>query len=185
MTPIVTLLPQLRVLAAIRQLSTTRPAVVLIDGGSGSGKSTLADAVHNEWPGSQLVRLENIYPGWDGLEAASAQLQHFVLEPFAHGLPARWREWDWAADAPAGWHPVDSAAPLLIEGSGALSRANRALAHLGIWVECAAGAGERYRRAMARDDEQHAAHWERWDRQETAFAVREHPSEIADLIVVT
>jgi hypothetical protein len=28
-----------------------------------------------------------------------------------------------------------------------------------------------------------AAHWDRWARQERAFAAREHPRELADVIV--
>ena len=172
-------------LAAIQSLHTSRPGIVLIDGGSGSGKSHLADAVHAEWPGSQLLRLDNLYPGWDGLEAASAQLHHSGLEPLALGLSARWQEWNWNSNAPGAWHSVDAAAPLLVEGSGALSRANRALAHLGVWVECAAGVEERYRRAMARDGELYAPHWDRWARQEAAFAAREKPIESADLIIPT
>ena len=47
--------------------------VVLIDGPSGAGKSTLADALVAHWPRPntpQLVRMDDIYPGWDGLDAA-------------------------------------------------------------------------------------------------------------------
>jgi uridine kinase len=51
-----------------------RPALVLVDGPSGSGKSTLADALVRDGdpaallpPGAQLLRLDDVYPGWDGL----------------------------------------------------------------------------------------------------------------------
>src|SRR5690606_29833513 len=49
-------------------------AVVLIDGRSGSGKTTLATALAARLPGTQLVRLDDFYPGWDGLEAGSAHV---------------------------------------------------------------------------------------------------------------
>ena len=43
----------------------TRPgAILLIDGRSGSGKSELATAIAAA-TGSQVVRLDDLYPGWD------------------------------------------------------------------------------------------------------------------------
>jgi uridine kinase len=155
---------------------TARP-VVLIDGRSGSGKSTLASELVSGWPGAQLVRLDDVYPGWDGLEAGSAQVAERML---AASDPA-WRRWDWAAGAPAEWNPIDPEHPLVVEGSGALSRANRALATFGIWVEL--DEATRKQRALERDGDTYAPHWDRWAAQEVAFANREHPRENADLVV--
>ncbi len=45
---------------------------ILIDGRSGSGKTELARAIVDDWPGAQLVRLDEVYPGWHGLAAASS-----------------------------------------------------------------------------------------------------------------
>lgn len=44
--------------------------ILLIDGHSGSGKTTFAARVHGAlgWP---VIHLEDVYPGWDGLAAAS------------------------------------------------------------------------------------------------------------------
>ena len=56
-------------LALIR--SAPRTAVILIDGPSGAGKSTLADRLIAAWPtdaAPQLVRLDDVYPGWGGLD---------------------------------------------------------------------------------------------------------------------
>lgn len=164
-----------------------RPPVVLVDGGSGSGKSTLARRLVAQWasyrPGEEasLVRLDDIYPGWDGLEAAALQLTDDLLAPWAAGAPARWRRWDWAAGSPAEWHTVDPATALVVEGSGALSGASRALATLGVWVEL--DAAERRRRALARDGELYESHWDRWAAQEARFAAREHPDRRADVVI--
>lgn len=160
------------VLARIR--SSPRP-VVLVDGGSGSGKTTLAPSLAQALD-AQLVRLDDIYPGWDGLEAATAHVHEFVLSS-----DPRWQRWDWTADAPAEWHLLDANRPLVIEGCGSLSRANRQLATFGIWVEL--DAESRKVRALERDGEAYAPYWDRWARQEAAFAGREHPQLLADVIV--
>ena len=90
------------------------PVVVLIDGPSGAGKSTLADRILDAWPSAAwpatrpatrptLIRLDDIYPGWNGLAAASAHLTEHVLRPHRAGLPGAWRRYDWGTGAPAEW----------------------------------------------------------------------------------
>jgi hypothetical protein len=152
--------------------------VVLLDGGSGSGKSTLATALVSAWPGAvSLVRLDDVYPGWDGLAAASEHVREHILS----GECPRWRRWDWQAGRPGEWHAVDPALPLIVEGCGSLSRANRALATLGVWLEL--DEAERKRRALARDGDLFAPHWDRWAEQERRFAEREHPRQLADVVL--
>lgn len=56
---------------------------------------------------------------------------------------------------------------LVVEGVGALSAANRALADLGIWVD--APAEVRKQRALARDGDTYRPHWDRWAAQEEVF----------------
>ena len=148
--------------------------VVIIDGGSGSGKSTLARRLAPLLD-AQLVRLDDIYPGWDGLEAASANVTKHVLDQH------RWQRWDWAADRPAEWHELDPDLPLVIEGSGALSRANCRLATFALWIEL--DAAERRRRALERDGDTYAPHWDRWAAQEAAFFERERPDLLADVVI--
>ncbi|HEX7835187.1 MAG TPA: hypothetical protein VF479_06930 [Pseudolysinimonas sp.] len=161
-------------LAAVAAASGTRP-VVLIDGRSGAGKTTLAERLA-PLLGAQLVSLDDLYPGWGGLEAGSAAVRETVLRDVDPG----WTRWDWASGEPAEWHPVDPAAPIVIEGCGALSRANRAIATFGIWIEV--GAAERRRRALEREPG-FAPHWAEWARQEREFAAREHPKSLADQVV--
>ncbi|MHC5795735.1 AAA family ATPase [Lacisediminihabitans sp. FW035] len=166
--------PDARALIARVRL-TPRP-VILIDGGSGSGKTTLASALAPAL-GAQLVRLDNLYPGWNGLEAASAAVHDDVLATVSPG----WRRWDWTTGAPAEWHGLDASRPLVIEGSGCLSRANRARATFGIWVEL--DAPTRKQRALDRDGEAYAPHWDRWAAQEREFGSREHPWRLADVVL--
>lgn len=150
--------------------------VVLIDGGSGSGKTTLATSLAPAL-GAQLVRLDDFYPGWDGLESASASVFHNVLALSNPG----WCRWDWTTESAAEWHSIDAALPLVIEGSGCLSRDNRARASFGIWVEL--DAPTRKRRALARDGDAYAPHWDRWAAQEREFGLREQPWRQADVVL--
>jgi nicotinamide riboside kinase len=61
--------------------------VIAIDGRAGSGKSTLATALA-EALDCPVVRLEQVYPGWDGLAAGVESLVADVLAPLADGRRA-------------------------------------------------------------------------------------------------
>ncbi|MBV5242292.1 MULTISPECIES: hypothetical protein [Mycolicibacterium] len=154
---------------------------VLVDGRSGSGKSTLADRMQQCWPASEVVRLDDIYPGWDGLSWASEHVGSALLEPRSEGRPGRWRRWDWASDAPDGWHVVEAGRRLIVEGVGALSPANRALADLGVWVDTPDAV--RKQRALTRDGDLYRPHWDRWAAQELEYIARCDPRAVADYVV--
>jgi uridine kinase len=160
--------------------------VILIDGPSGSGKTELAVRMRAHWVGADtptLVHLDDIYPGWDGLDAASEHLAVNLLEPLRAGGGARWRRHDWSTGEAAEWHDVDPAHPLIVEGCGALSRRNAALADLAIWVE--ADDETRKARAIARDGVGYLREWDRWDAQWQRFVQRENPRASATVIVPT
>ena len=158
----------------IQDAAGSRRPVVLLDGRSGSGKSGLAASLAPTLD-AQLLSLDDLYPGWEGLEAGSEVVHETVLRALDPG----WMRWDWASEGVAGWHPIDPDRALLIEGCGALSRANRALATFGIWLEL--DAAERHRRFSGRDAGRFDDHWDEWAAQEDAFIAREHPRELADL----
>lgn len=166
--------------------------VILIDGPSGSGKTELALRMRDGWVGEDrptLLHLDDIYPGWDGLEAASVQIAEHVLQPLreqrlgGEHRPSQWQRYDWAAGCAAEWHELDPALPLIIEGCGALSRQNAQLADIRIWVE--ADDTVRKDRALARDGELYAREWDRWEVQWRAFVRRENPRALATLVVPT
>lgn len=150
---------------------------ILIDGRSGAGKSQLALDIVAELTGAQLVRLDDIYPGWDGLEEGSAHVYEHVLSADA----PRWQRWDWVRGERAQWHELDPERPIVIEGCGALSSRNRALASLGIWIDL--DEASRRARVVARDGERVLEFWDRWAAQEDAFIARENPRDLADLVV--
>ena len=159
-----------RILAAVTDI---RP-VILIDGRSGSGKSSLARELAPALD-AQLVRLDDLYMGWEGLEATSGRIRTDIL------LANRWQRWDWDLDAPAEWHELDPDRALIVEGSGALSRANRELATLGVWVKL--DDSTRKVRALARDGTDYEAHWDVWSAQEERLISRERPDLFADIVI--
>ena len=150
--------------------------MVLIDGGAGSGKTTLAASLAASWPGDgvQLVGLDEVYPGWHGLAPAAAAVPELIS---GDGFTT----WDWQQDRPGQWRALDPAVALIVEGCGALTPASRELAGLAIWLEL--DAATRRARALARDGELFAAHWEEWAEQEAAHWRADHPRELAHLIV--
>jgi uridine kinase len=93
----------------------------------------------------------------------------------------RWRRFDWDSNTLAEWHTLDPSRPIVVEGCGALSAANRKLATLGLWVEL--DDATRKRRALLRDGDSYAPHWDDWAVQEEAFIAREQPIQRADAIV--
>jgi uridine kinase len=158
--------------------------VVLIDGPSGAGKSTLASALVQHWPrqaAPQLVRLDDVYPGWEGLDAAAEQVVTRMLEPLRGQGTGSWQRWDWATQSAGEWHPLTAQQGLVIEGCGALSRASAPLADVTVWVE--ADDSVRKRRALERDAGGFDAHWDMWQEQFDRFTAREHPRRRALLVL--
>lgn len=158
------------------------PPTVLIDGRSGSGKTTLAARLRAQWPGAvQVIALDDIYPGWDGLAQGAEAVRSQILQPLGAGREAHWRRWDWARSAP-GVHMVTAPGlPLIVEGSGSLTAASAALAPVRVWLESPADV--RRERALARDGDSYRLHWERWARQEDRHVQVDAPHTLATILV--
>jgi hypothetical protein len=171
------------VLRAVAVCARAYP-VVLIDGRSGAGKTSLARLLVDQWPGGrvQLVALDWIYPGWDGLDAGVQAARATVIAPHARGKAGSWRRWDWDADAPAEEHAVDPALPLIVEGSGLLTAATAPFGDVRVWVDAPDAA--RRRRALDRDGDLYRPHWERWAVQERRHLDRDDPQSLATVEVV-
>lgn len=178
-----------RVLAHLRvgapRLGETR--LLCVDGPAGSGKTTLASKVHGalnaSGAGSTLLHLDHLYRGWDDLAATPARVRADLLEPIMAGRPGRYRRWDWPTSRLAEEHLVTPSPYLVIEGVGAGAQLLATFATTLVWLDL--DTATRKRRALARDGETFAAHWERWTRQERGLFARERTWERAHLVVKT
>ena len=168
------------VAAVLEAARGIRTPVVLIDGPSGAGKSTLADAVLARWPGPRpaLVRLDDVYPGWTGLERAGTDLARTLVPPTRRGAVGSWRRWDWARDRPGRLERVrPGRTGLIIEGCGAFTAGGTVVDAVRVWV--VAPDGTRKRRALARDAGAYDPFWEVWERQWRRHVRRTSPERLA------
>ncbi|MDU0326692.1 hypothetical protein RWH43_07980 [Microbacterium sp. KSW2-21] len=169
--------------ARVVEIGASNP-VVVIDGRSGAGKSSLARRLVAAWPGRgrvQMVALDDVYPGWDGLAAGADYARETILLPHARGLLGVWERWDWELDERAEAYAIDPSLPLVVEGSGLLTPEVARLADLTVWVE--APTDSRRTRALARDGETYRRHWDRWAAQEDAHLAAHDPAARAGLRV--
>ena len=156
--------------------------VVAIDGRSGSGKTVLGTAVADAL-GCPIVHLDDIFPGWDGLSAGVHPVTEQVLEPLARGGSAAYRRWDWMRSRPGRTIDVAASAHLVLEGCGALVPPALQHAAVRVWVE--APDAVRRRRALSRDGDVYAPHWQRWAVQEDAVYESVRPWQQAHLVLST
>ncbi|MBT0768902.1 uridine kinase [Kineosporia sp. J2-2] len=171
--------------ARARRPAGAATTVLAVDGPSGAGKSTLADELFTALgPGlAALVRMEDLYPGWDGLEAATVRLATEVLPPLLRGEPARYARWDWTADR---YGPIQDLVPVkevtIAEGVGAGALLAAPMVSALIVVD--APEQVRHDRAMARDGEGYRPHWQRWAAQEQRYFRSDAPAGRADLLLL-
>jgi len=158
------------------------PEVTIIDGRSGSGKTTAAERLARE-TGAQILRMDWIYPGWNGLAAGSTSIPGIL-----HA--GRFERYNWETGVFDEVVELLPQSPLVIEGCGALTSANleaaRQWAGAGervhtIWMECAGAI--RRERALARDGEMFRPYWESWAAQESEHFAQTRPLSLAAEIV--
>lgn len=162
--------------------------VIAVDGRSGSGKTTFAEALADELlrrsgTRPQVVHMDDIYPGWDGLAESVELVVGWVLEPLGRGQGGAFHRWDWAAGRRGEEVIVPVADWVILEGVGSGSAACRPYLAAVVWLE--ADVDVRRRRGLDRDGESFRPHWESWARQEEALFRAQSTREHADLVVDT
>lgn len=164
-------------------METARPTLIAIDGRSGSGKSTFATdlAKYLEATASvAILRLEDLYHGWDGLHS-SFELYERILPQLAAGITAAYPTWDWESSTLGQSSNFSPAEIVVVEGVGALHGAARKYLDLGIWLEAPENC--RRDRALARDGETYSPYWDMWAEQEDRYLKAHNPHHAADLVM--
>jgi uridine kinase len=155
--------------------------LIAVDGPSGSGKTWLAGQLATPL-GAPVIHMDDLYPGWDGLDRAAGLLADWVIEPLSRGEPARWRRFDWDSMSYAEWHTTDPAGVVLLEGCGSVRAALAAAYAARIWVDAPAAA--RQRRLRARPDfVSYEPYAQRWAELEDRLYRTEQTRRHCDVIV--
>jgi hypothetical protein len=157
--------------------------VVAIDGPSGAGKTEYAATLAEHLPGARILHMDDLYPGWKGLDQAVGDLYDNVLHPLARGERAAYRPWDWDHDRYAGRVALPPADLLLVEGVGSGALPGAELESVLIWLE--ADRAVRFRRGIERDGGSYLPHWQGWAVLEEALFEADETRERADVILDT
>lgn len=167
--------------------------VVLVDGYSGSGKTSFTRSLADEIFRStrlkpQIVHMDDLYPGWEGLRLGSNYLVNEILLPRSRGKTAEYQVWNWArghrgitGDPSNGWRSVRHDSPLIVEGCGSVSLASKPLAHLAIWIESSMAVREQ--RLEERDKKIFASYKESWRIQENEFFKEESTKDLCEIFL--
>lgn len=150
--------------------------LIVVDGRSGSGKTEWARELSNEL-GFEVISLDEVYPGWDGLDAGQALISRTVLPQWLERGEVTVPQWNWLTMSYTSVRTVVSPEGLIVEGCGALSARTAQLAVRTVWLEVPED--ERFRRAIARDGDSYRSYWTRWARQEERFIALHRSPELA------
>ena len=160
--------------------SSAEYAITLVDGRSGAGKSHFAAELARA-RGAVVVSIDDVYPGWDGLDAGSWLIHEYLVRPYLAGLTGRYRPWSWEVQRRGEWVEVSPDVPLIVEGCGAIRRDSVTTSSRRVWLET--DDAVRRERALERDGQMYEPHWTRWALQEERFLALHHSRELATEIV--
>lgn len=172
---------------ALVEAVTARPPtladgrLLCLDGPAGSGKTTLAGEVAM-LTGAPVVHMDAVYAGWAGLDHLTDVLDPLLL-PLGRGEAGRYRRYDWHAGRFAEWVHVPPAPLLVLEGVGSGLAAYADLVTLLAWLD--APVGQRKERALARDGDDFAPHWDAWAEAEARHFDRDRTRARADIVIAT
>lgn len=169
--------------AALARAATGHPVIVAIDGRSGSGKTTFAAALRDRLGDAEVIHLDHIYPGWDGLAQTPALVLTQILEPLRRGEPASYRRFDWTREEFGAAVAVPARHYLIIEGAGSSVGPARPYVDVRVWLD--ADEPVRKDRALTRDGDAYRPHWQRWADQEATVFAADHTRDHAHLVLRT
>ena len=160
--------------------SSAEYAITLVDGRSGAGKSHYAAELARARD-AVVVSIDDVYPGWDGLDAGSWLIHEYLVRPYLAGLTGRYRPWLWEEQRRGEWVEISPDVSLIVEGCGAIRRDSITTSSRRVWVET--DDAVRRERALERDGQMFEPRWTRWALQEERFLALHHSRELATEIV--
>jgi uridine kinase len=175
-----------KALSAIEPIADKAP-VILIDGKTGSGKTEFAKDLQNELfrtleQAPRLISMDDLYPGWGGLNEGALYLLRQILIPLSKNQTAYWNRYDWSAGSrEQTLTSFEGGTPLIIEGCGAISGASNELADYSIWLS--APKDVRRERFSSRDGGAFDEYFEKWSEQEDEFYKTHKSSQLANLLI--
>lgn len=178
--------PANRILEHALSLGPRCGSVILIavDGRSGAGKTTLAARISDYAEAKGLrtatLHVDEVCPGWEGLPQVPDRLADLVVH-VANGGRATYPTWDWFRDRPGESGQVAEVDVLILEGVAAADPRWSMHTSASVWVD--GSATQRKRRALARDGETFAPHWDRWAKAEDAYFEGRPTAESADFAI--
>ncbi|HLR27978.1 MAG TPA: AAA family ATPase [Ruania sp.] len=152
--------------------------VIAVDGPAGSGKTTLAAQLAPPLQ-AQVVHMDDLYEGWDGLAASGELLREQILLPLQQGYPGCYRRYDWYQERRAESHQVHPGGVVLIEGVGSVREHTREFYAAIVWVQ--APDRLRLQRSIARDGPEAEAPLRRWMSQEREIFEATGTAALADV----
>jgi hypothetical protein len=124
--------------------------------------------------------MDDLYDGWDGLDAGVARLVSEVLEPLSEGRAAHFVPHDWTGgEDPPSPIRIEPTPVLVVEGCGSAARAVERFEPVIVWMD--GPQALRMEAAIARDGEDERADLERWEALSQDHFARESTKERADL----
>jgi uridine kinase len=166
---------------ARRPPSPMTTKVVAIDGAGGAGKSTFATHLSAHLGNAEIVRTDD-FASWENPVDWWPRLIEVVLEPLAANAKLlRFEASAWEVGRAPKWIEIRPTPVLILEGVTASREAFRPYLTYAIWIDAAADV--RLSRGLERDGPGSREQWERWMAAEETYRIREHPDELADLVV--
>jgi hypothetical protein len=166
-------------------LASARPAtcgdvrVICVDGPAGSGKTTLAETIA-ERTGAQVVHMDDLMDGWDGVAGTGPQLVS-ILGPLADGRPGSYRHFNWHLDRFDRVVAVPVAPWLVLEGVGSGNPVVAEWVTALAWVE--ADDDLRVARGLDRDGVGMEPQWRQFMLDEADLFSSHRTRERADVLV--
>lgn len=126
-----------------------------------------------------VLHTDDLCPGWEGLPTVPEKL-HDIVGQLAQRGTATYVAWDWANDRAGATKELPAYDVVIIEGVAATDPRWAEQVSASVWVE--APTAIRKRRAIQRDGETFAAHWDQWATAEDAY-FEARPTVQADFVV--